>query len=91
MNRKQRRKVASVSRKAEQAGADSRLAASEKPTAAPLVAPNVNPSLFLRAVAFVVLSRWVRNRVRHPAVRSALAVIARDVGRTDLASELDVK
>jgi hypothetical protein len=47
------------------------------------------PSLVLRMVASVVLSRWVLKRVRHPAVRAMLASMARETGRQDLAKELD--
>lgn len=47
------------------------------------------PSLVLRAVASVILSRWVRRRINHRAVRLSLAAVARQVGRTEIASELE--
>jgi len=47
------------------------------------------PSLALRLAAFVILSRWALKRVRHPALRAALANLARQTGRADLARELE--
>jgi hypothetical protein len=87
MNRKQRRKTASSARRVERRpsspGADAR------PISAVSAIP-ANPSWLLRLIAWVVLSHWVLKRVRQPAVRSVLATIARQVGRHDLAAELDL-
>jgi hypothetical protein len=47
------------------------------------------PSLALRAVAAVILSSWVRRRVRHQSVRAVLATVAYQVGRSDIAAELE--
>jgi hypothetical protein len=45
--------------------------------------------LVLRFFAWIILSGWVRRRVRHPAARSAMALVAREVGREKLAIELE--
>jgi hypothetical protein len=47
------------------------------------------PSLALRAIATIILSSWVRRRVHHNSVRAVLATIAHQVGRTDIATELE--
>jgi len=49
----------------------------------------VKPSLLVRGLAVVLLSKWVLRRVNHPAARISLSILARDVGREDLATELE--
>jgi len=85
MNRKQRRKTARGARRTERRATPTVRPDQQNDSAAVLG----KPSLLLRIVAFVVLSRWVLKRVRHPSVRATLAAIARQVGRDDLAADLE--
>lgn len=85
MNRHQRRKANSTDRSS---GGPNIPSEPFFPDAAPTAAAQ-KPTLLLRAFAGIVLSEWVRRRVRHPAARSALALVAREVGRIDLATELE--
>lgn len=63
--------------------------ASAPETPQALQTPQPSPSLLLRIVASVILSRAIRRRVKHPAARSALAVVAREVGKPQIAEELE--
>ena len=56
------------------------------PAGAAIVA---KPSILLRMAAWIMLSDWVLRRVEHPAVRQSLAMVARQVGRQDLAARLE--
>jgi hypothetical protein len=92
-NRKQRRHAASRGRAAKPpTGRDGSMAAARAQTE--IVEPTGPNSgrrgtLLARMVAWVILAPWVRRRVRHRVARMALAVVARDVGRNDVAAELE--
>jgi hypothetical protein len=54
-------------------------------------APTQTPhkaGLLTRALAHVLLSRWVLKRVQHPDVEQLLTSFAREAGRLDIADEL---
>ena len=86
MNRHQRRQATRSERKTADAGIPSE---PFFPDSAETGSPPLRPSLLVRGFAAVVLSGWIRRRVRHPAARAALALVAREVGRFDLAAELE--
>lgn len=58
---------------------------------APIMAKPAAPSLFLRLVAKILLSRWVLNRVQHGQVLAVLADLAGQVGRTDVLIQIHEK
>jgi hypothetical protein len=86
MNRHQRRKAASEGPKT-RPNIPSEPFFPEPSAMAP--GPVAKAPLLVRGFAAIVLSGWVIRRVRHPAARAALALIAREVGRHDLATELE--
>jgi hypothetical protein len=75
MNRKQRRQAKVLNKPA-------------SATSAAALAPITPPGLLLRVFAKVVLSPWVLNRVQHPDVEHALAGIADQVGKPEIARNL---
>ena len=86
MNRHQRRRAAT---ERPQSGPNIPSESFFPDTPAVTSTPMTRPSLLVRGFAAIVLSRWVLRRVHHPAARAALALVAREVGRHDLAAELD--
>jgi hypothetical protein len=86
VNRKQRRQAAQGSRKESKVAARAPATAPSSPT---VEVGAARPSLTLRIVATIILSPWVRRRVHHSTVRAALAAVAHQVGRTDIAAELE--
>jgi hypothetical protein len=86
MNRHQRRQSA---RTEKSSGAAAIPEKSFFPQNASSPKPTGKPSLMLRFFASIILSSWVRKRVRHPAARAAMALVAHEVGRHDLATELE--
>ena len=92
MNRHQRRQAASRSNdKDAKSSVPEELFFSDaaKPSVTVTPPQAAKPALLVRLVAAIVLSNPIRRRVHNPAVRSLLAVIAREVGRLDLAAELE--
>lgn len=92
MNRKQRRQAESRSRSASKttAGQPANAPVSVTPLQlAQVEMPSSNPSWVARLAATVILRPWIRRRVRHPLARSAVAMLAREVGRRDIADEME--
>jgi hypothetical protein len=58
---------------------------------APIMAKPTAPSLFLRLVAKILLSRWVLKRVQHGQVLAVLGDLAGQVGRTDVLMQIHEK
>lgn len=56
--------------------------------ATPIQALPGKPGLVLRLFAKALLSKWVLKRVHHPDVRRALASLAMQAGKVDLAETL---
>src|SRR4051812_15794759 len=55
----------------------------------PADSPSVQrPSLLVRTIAWVLLSRFVTSRIHHPDACRLLASLAQEAGRTQLAQEL---
>jgi len=88
MNRHQRRQAARSGEKRSEASIPPDVFFPET-TPNPATIEAAKPGLLLRLFAKPLLSQWVRRRVRHPAARSVLALIAREVGRHDLAADLE--
>lgn len=86
MNRQQRRRAASTER---QPGGPNIPSESFFPDSAAAPATVTKPGFLVRGFAAIVLSSWVLRRVRHPAARAALALVAHEVGRHELAAELE--
>lgn len=87
MNRQQRRRAASTERPPVAPNIPSEPFFPDSISATPT--PPAKPSLLVRGFAAIVLSPWVIRRVRHPAARAALALVAHEVGRHELANELE--
>ena len=89
MNRHQRRLAARNESKASNAAAASTAASSTAASSPTVDLPPVKASWVARLAAWLLLSRWVLARARHPTARAALAILAREVGRNDLADGLE--
>ena len=92
MNRSQRRAAKSKSRKtraAPDAAAAPPVAPIEVQPAPPEVAPpSAPPSLILRVFAGIILSNFVLKRVKNAEVERLLASVARQAGKTEIATDL---
>ncbi|MBX7198918.1 MAG: hypothetical protein K1X51_06030 [Rhodospirillaceae bacterium] len=82
MNRHKRRAAAKQAQSTPEPGA------ALPQAVAPVETPFGKPGLVLRMFAKILLSDWVLKRVHHPDVRRALASLAAQAGRLELAQTL---